>query len=485
MNIFQHTSQPPVDLGQDIVVPPPNVSEAVSPPGTVPPPGMIVPEMMVPAVTADGSLPGGQADLAAAVFLQRTRRRSQARLQRGLPKVLRRRRVIRRHALAVLLAEDHHVGASRDPARATHAETVVRAAGKAGADGHLVRSQRRLDRVARRIDRQRARQARLLIRAGHRQHDLARHPDGGQETVADLRRYQAAQRAQIEDEKARGSRKHQRLPRWIGHVPRLVLLVDFCLLLYFFAGITDVDWGSPLSAPLAFAALLAAMVTLLSYGFLAFSGYRLRGHKDHSGAIATGDLDGLTRTACAAAIFGMAVIAALMFIRMRTEVLYALGPQGWVTALVIALVLAVVSLLANFLVMAIHALDGSDEVARLEVLSAATSGPLSKAHRMQEKAALIPYRIAVRQRRAARAAMRAVTEAGRHLAAADQTIEAAQVIHQGTGPHSSPASDPNGHDRVVGYRDQEAAPEVDFRPLRLTLEHIDTALPEVTPGQPR
>jgi hypothetical protein len=303
--------------------------------------------------------------------------------------------------------------------------------------------------------------------------------------VADLRRYQAAQRAQIEDEKARGSRKHQRLPRWIGHVPRLVLLVDFCLLLYFFAGITDVDWGSPLSAPLAFAALLAAMVTLLSYGFLAFSGYRLRGHKDHSGAIATGDLDGLTRTACAAAVFGMAVIAALMFIRMRTEVLYALGPQGWVTALVIALVLAVVSLLANFLVMAIHALDGSDEVARLEVLSAATSGPLSKAHRMQEKAALIPYRIAVRQRRAARAAMRAVTEAGRHLAAADQTIEAAQVIHQGTGPHSSPASDPNGHDRVVGYRDQEAAPEVDFRPLRLTLEHIDTALPEVTPGQPR
>jgi hypothetical protein len=59
------------------------------------------------------------------------------------------------------------------------------------------------------------------------------------------------------------------------------------------------------------------------------------------------------------------------------------------------------------------------------------------------------------------------------------------VIHQGTGPHSSPASDPNGHDRVVGYRDQEAAPEVDFRPLRVTLEHIDTALPEVTPGQPR
>ena len=67
-----------------------------------------------------------------------------------------------------------------------------------------------------------------------------------------------------------------------------------------------------------------------------------------------------------------------MLIRMRTEVLAALGPQSWVAALMIALVLAVVSLLANFLVVAIHALDGSDEVARLEVLSAATGGPLSK-----------------------------------------------------------------------------------------------------------
>ena len=474
MYIPQHTSQSTIDPGQDIAVPPPTAAEMVPPPESVPSPA-----------SADDALSGPQADLAAAVFLQRTRRRARARLRRGLSKVLRHQRVTRRSALDVLLAEDHHIGANRDPARATHAETVVRAAGKAGADGHLVRSQRRLDRAARRIDRQRARQARLLVRAGHRQHDLVRHPDGGQETVADLQRCQAAQRSQIEDEMARGSRKHRRLPRWIGHVPKLVLVVDFCLLLYFFAGITDVNWASPLSANLAFAVLLAAMVTTLCYGFLAFAGYRLRGYKDHSGGIAFGDLDGLTGAACAAAAVGMAAIAALMFIRMRTEVLYALGPQGWVTALVIALVVAVVSLLANFLVVAIHALDGSDEVARLEVLSAATSGPLSRAHRMQEKAALIPHRVAVRQRRATRTAVRAVTEAGRHLAVADQAIEAAQAIHQGTGPHSSPASDPNGHDRMAGYRDHETAPEVDFRPLRVTLEHIEQALPEATtPGQP-
>jgi hypothetical protein len=388
--------------------------------------------------------------------------------------------VARRPALDLLAAEDHHIGANRDPARATHGETVVRAVGNAGADRRLLRSQRRLDRAARRIDRQRARQARLLVRAGHRQHDLARHPDGGRETVAELRRHQSAQRARIEDERARGSRKHQRLPRWISHIPKLVLLVDLGLLLYFFAGITDVDWSSPWSPELAFAVLLSAMVTLLVFGFLAFAGYRLRGYKDHSGAIAFGDLDSLTRTACAAATTGMAVIATLMFIRMRTEVLYALGPQGWVTALVIAVVLAVVSLLANFLVVSIHAVDGSDEVARVEVLSASTSGPLARAHRMQEKAALIPNRIAVRQRRAARVAVRAVTVAGRHRAAADRVIEAAQAIHQGAGPHACPAADPNAHDRVAGYRDEESAPEADIRPLRLTLEHINTALPEIS-----
>ncbi len=468
MSTTPHARTPYADPGQDLAVPPP------AEPGMVP----------AAAAEADSTLLGGPPDLAAAVFLQRARRRAWARLRSGVIKVVGRRRLTRRNSLDVLLAEGHHIGASRDPAMATHAETLVRAAGQAGADAHLTRSQRRLDRAARRIDRLRARQSSFLVRAGQRQHDLVRHPNGGQETVADLRRYQAVLRAQTEDELARGSRKHQRLPRWIGHIPKLVLLADVSLLLYFFAGITDVDWASPLSANLAFAVILAVMVTTLSYGFLAFAGYRLRGYKDHSGAIAFGDLDGLTRTACAAAAVGMAVISVLMFIRMRTEVLYALGSAGWVTALVIASVLAVVSILANFLVLAIHALDGSDEVARLEVLSAATSGPLSRAHRMHEKAALIPHRIAVRQRRATRAAVLAVSQAGRHLTVADQVIEAAQAIHQGAGPHSRPVSDPNVHDRVAGYRDHDTAPEVDLRPLRATLEHIEEALPGDTPGQP-
>ena len=101
--------------------------------------------------------------------------------------------------------------------------------------------------------------------------------------AADLLRYQVGQRAQIENE-VRGSRNHQRLLRWTGHVPKLVMLADVSLLLYFIGAITDVNWASPLPVNPAFAMLLAAMAITLSYGFLAFAHYRLHGYKDHPGA---------------------------------------------------------------------------------------------------------------------------------------------------------------------------------------------------------
>jgi len=208
-----------------------------------------------------------------------------------------------------------------------------------------------------------------------------------------------------------------------------------------------VDWQSPVSASLAFAGLLAAMVTTLTYGFLAFTGYRLRAYKDHSGAIPRRHLDGLTKSACVAGACGAIGIATLMFDRMRVEVLYALGASGWATADAIACVLAVVSILANFLVVLIHALDGSDEVARLDAIWSNAVGPLGKAHRMREKAAKITFRVNVERRRADRQAIRAITRARRHLMAGDQFIE------------------------------QDA----DLGPLRTALEHLGSPLPEAPP----
>ncbi|MGE5287134.1 MAG: hypothetical protein ACM3ML_08035 [Micromonosporaceae bacterium] len=226
-----------------------------------------------------------------------------------------------------------------------------------------------------------------IVSAEYRMKDRVGHPDGGDRPVEEILQDEAAQRAQIEAETRQGSRKHLRLPPWLRWIPKFVLAFDFGLLLYFFAGITNVNWASALSSALAFAMLLAAMVTVLSYGFLAFTGHRLRSHKDHEGTVHHDELDEFTKAAFGVALAVIAVLSTLMFLRMRTEVIYALGARAQITALVIAIALAVVSAVANFLVIAIHALDGSDQVARLDRLSAAARRPFAKAHRMREQAA--------------------------------------------------------------------------------------------------
>jgi hypothetical protein len=179
------------------------------------------------------------------------------------------------------------------------------------------------------------------------------------------------QRAWIEKETAEGSRKHNRLPRWTRWTPKYVVAFDFCLLLYFFTGIIGVNWASPLSLALTFAVLLTAMMTMMSYTFLDFIGSKLRSHKNHDGTIDLHDLARFTKSASGIAIVFIILLATLMFLRMRTETLYALGAQAQLIALTIAVAVAVVSAAANFLVIVVRALDGSDEVDRLEKLSAA------------------------------------------------------------------------------------------------------------------
>jgi hypothetical protein len=226
-----------------------------------------------------------------------------------------------------------------------------------------------------------------LIGAEYRMKERVRHPDGGESSVAEVIEAEKAQRAQIEREIEHGSRKHRRAPRWIHWIPRYVLCFDYALLLYFFAGITNVDWSTPVSITLGFAMVLAAMVTVLSYGYLAFTGHWLRGYKNHEGTIDRHELDGLTRVIVGVAAVVIAVIATLMYMRMHTEIDYALGVEAGWTAVVIAGALAAVNAAANFLVVAIHALDGSDQVARLERLSAAVRRPVAQAQRLQEQAA--------------------------------------------------------------------------------------------------
>jgi hypothetical protein len=225
-----------------------------------------------------------------------------------------------------------------------------------------------------------------LADAEHWLQTRVRHPDGGDRTVAETQADEAEQRQQVSQERAGGSRKHRRLPWWLRWIPKFVLAFDFALLLYFFAGITNVDWQNPLSMSLVFATVLAAMVTVLTYGFLAFTGHRMRSCKNHAGTVHLDELDGFTKAAFGAAFVIIAVIAALMYLRIRSEVIDALGPRAGMNALVIPMAVAVVSAIANYLVVLIHALDGSDEVARLDRLAAATRRRASKANRLRRRA---------------------------------------------------------------------------------------------------
>ena len=247
-------------------------------------------------------------------------------------------------------------------------------------------SQRNLADHDRRQRRER-KMRRLHADAEHSMHTRVRHPDGGERTVAETQADEVEQREQISRETTMGSRKHRRLPRWQRWIPKFVLAFDFALLLYFFAGITNVDWQSAVSMSLAFAITLAAMVTVLAYGFLAFTGHRMRSCKNHAGTVHFDELDGVTRAAFGMAITVITVLAALMYLRIHSEVIDATGSQAGLAVLVIPLAIAVVSAVANFLVVLIHALDGSDEVDRMDKLAAATHRLARKAHRLRKQAA--------------------------------------------------------------------------------------------------
>src|SRR5689334_4376077 len=113
-------------------------------------------------------------------------------------------------------------------------------------------------------DRDRRRHLDWLMRPGlaeaeHWMQTSVKHPDGGERTVAETQADEEEQRRQINRETTLGSLKHCRLSRWQHWIPKLVLFFDSALLLYFFAGITNVNWQSPLSVSMAFAFVLAAM----------------------------------------------------------------------------------------------------------------------------------------------------------------------------------------------------------------------------------
>ena len=405
-----------------------------------------------------------------------------ARLRRILNRVMRGRRIPRRLAILSLVIEQFLIGGTRLASTTSYAENVIRSLGKAAGDRVLARTQRILSSLAKKADGLRAQQADLRTHARYRDRTLVPHPDGGVQTVAQTASDQDKQREQIAADIDRGSFRHRRLPTALRRVPLLVFGADALLLLYFFSGVTNVNWSSPLSAALVFAVLLAAMVTGISFAFFRFTGDRLQQYKDDTGTIPLRGLDEATTVSMGLSLGAMVILAALMFIRMRAEVIDTLGPHASSTAIIIGLALALVSILANVLVIAVHALDGSAEADRLDALGRVIYEPLAEQHRLLEQAEILDQPIAIIGREAERVAAEGITAAGSELADADRIIDAGRAAHQGVGPLSEPAVNPNGQQGAIGYRLTDASPQVDERPLHLALDHVRTPLTDGQPG---
>lgn len=398
--------------------------------------------------------------------------RKVARLHRASRRLVKGGKVSPKAALRALVLEQELHGAPREPHTATYAEALVRSTGKAGGDVALDRTFGALDKQAGLRDALQAAQERKWIQAGYRPGDLVGHPDGGVRSAAETQADQDEQRREIAAEEDQGSRKHRRLPGPLRLVPRLVGFFDAGLLLYFFAGVTNVEWTRPASASLLFAVMLAAAVTGISFGFFTLAGTLLNGHKTEDGTLGFAELDLLTKAVLVLAGIGVVVLALLMFVRMRAEVVSALGGGHGAAAAVIALTLAVVSVLANTMVVVVHALDGSEATARLDGLGKAVRRPMGQQHLLLEQAAALDPPIAAADNKAQRTASVGTTRAGRHAAAADQVVDAARAVHQGVGLQSEPDTDPNGVPGVLGYRISTVHPKVDERPVRLALQHL-------------
>ncbi|MGO8893059.1 MAG: hypothetical protein ACLP8X_03390 [Streptosporangiaceae bacterium] len=379
-----------------------------------------------------------------------------------------------RRAVRALVAEQDGIGGFRDPARATNSEAVVHSIARRKAGGVLHSTYQRLSWLLRRTDRLRARKATLLARINLIPHEHVPHPYGGHHTVEQTQADRNALAAQVNAERAQNSRKHERLPSWFRHLPRVVLVFDFLLLLYFLSGITDVNWGAPESPQLAFAVALAAMITLVSYGCFAFAGDCLRAHKDHSGRIPLGSLDWLTRVIVIACAVGIAVLGFLMFSRMWSEVLIALGNGATTTATSVAAAVTVVSVLANVMVISVHALDGSKETDQLHAFGAAVRRPLVRADRMRRRVARLDHRIAVRVRKAQRVMAGGESRAGRPPMIADEIVGNARAIHQRTGPLSEATI--AALSRVSSGHSPLEHPGPAEKALRLVLNQTETEL---------
>ena len=160
--------------------------------------------------------------------------------------------------------------------------------------------------------------------------------------------------------------------------------------------------------------------------------------------------------------------------------LLALGNGATTTAVSVAAAATAVSILANVLVIAVHALDGSEETDRLEAFGAAVRRPAIRADRMRRRAARLEHRIAVRVRTAQRVEAAGRARAERPSMIADEIVTTARAIHGSAGPLSEATIAALGR-RSADQRRPDPVTGTAERALRLAASHNEGSFPVTHP----
>jgi hypothetical protein len=219
-------------------------------------------------------------------------------------------------------------------------------------------------------------------------------PRGGLTSLEGIEARLAELRGRIDAEERTGSRRHDRISRTQRVIKSVLPLLDGVILLWFLAGVLNVDVHHPDFLVLS-AIALAVLCTVAVAAWTDAVGRHLQRFTDTAGSLVVPLLDGVSTAMLLATGLMAALLGTLMFIRVHDEVYQATGVAG-TAAIVVAAVLAAAIVLVNLYVLQLSIADGSPQTRELEQLARAARPHTRRRARHIAHADALSGRIAVR-----------------------------------------------------------------------------------------
>jgi len=274
-------------------------------------------------------------------------------------------------------------GALLDPAAEEHAMNTVE---NTGSGVELVPVQPHYPTLA-------AQKARRLAeaKASHRLERTVRgrlaSPHLGYPTPMQLSCLHEALTGKVHREIVQGATVHERLPRPVRAIPPAVALLDFVVLFSFCGAIFNLPPAHPWTPKTPIAVMLAVLGSGVAYTWLSVTGRALRGYRTPMGEIGWASTGRTTRLLLVVSLAVTVALSVLMYTRVAAEA--TVSHQVSATAAqLLGLVFGVLSAAANLAVIAVHALDGSDDAAHVR----RTGRLLRRWERKNAKAGMIATR---------------------------------------------------------------------------------------------